>query len=231
MIYSWHHKTFAAALVFMLILTSSCRSMPDPQRERWQTEYEAISDPLEEPPPEESDGPPTLSMESTRGYAFSHIPSTPENVRGNLYRRPARDWRYIVIHHSGTESGSMKSFDREARENRGWKGVGYHFVIGNGNGVEDGKVEVTFRWAEQMHGAHAGAEEFNEHGIGICLVGNFENAYPTEKQLKALASLTAFLQERNDIPTSEIYLHRHIKNTACPGENFPFYKFISLLER
>lgn len=125
----------------------------------------------------------------------------------------------------------MSSFDRHARENRGWRGVGYHFVIGNGTGTGDGVVEVTFRWEDQIHGAHAGVEEFNEYGIGICLVGDFNSGQPTLKQMKALAELTNYLLDVNDIPVSEIYLHRHLKNTQCPGKDFPFYEFISLLQR
>ncbi len=174
--------------------------------------------------------PPQLSAVSRPDYHFSHIPAVPTNVRGNLHRRPARNWKYIVVHHSATESGGMRSFDRTARVDRGWKGVGYHFVIGNGNGTGDGMIEVTFRWDEQIHGAHAGVEEYNEYGIGICLVGDFDTGHPTRKQIEALASLTNYLQERNSIPTSEIWLHRGVKNTACPGKNFPFYQFLSLLK-
>jgi len=108
--------------------------------------------------------------------------------------------------------------------------VGYHFVIGNGHGSADGAIEVTFRWERQMQGAHAGVEEFNQHGIGICLVGDFEHGHPTEKQIASLVALVNYLQARCRIPTSRVLLHRHIKNTRCPGRNFPFYRFISLLD-
>ncbi len=45
-----------------------------------------------------------------------------------------------------------------------------------------------------------------------------------------MVSLVNYLQERCRIPTSGLLLHRHLKNTRCPGENFPFYEFASLLE-
>jgi len=86
--------------------------------------------------------------------------------------RLGRNWRHIVIHHSATATGSAASFDREHRE-RGWEGLGYHFVIGNGTGTGDGQVEVGYRWRNQQRGAHAGNLEYNEYGIGICLVGDF----------------------------------------------------------
>ncbi len=54
-------------------------------------------------------------------------------------------WRYIVIHHSATPSGNARSFDRMHR-GKGWDGVAYHFVIDNGKGGPDGRLEVTHRW-------------------------------------------------------------------------------------
>ncbi|MBN2712959.1 MAG: hypothetical protein JXR97_11105, partial [Planctomycetes bacterium] len=66
------------------------------------------------------------------------------------------DWRYIVIHHSSTASGNAAKFDREHRsgEHPMENGMAYHFVIGNGNGSEDGLVEVGERWKKQLPGGH-----------------------------------------------------------------------------
>jgi len=83
-----------------------------------------------------------------------------------------RRWKAIIIHHSGQSKGNMTMFDKYHREVKGWDGVGYDFVIGNGGGSTDGKVEVTFRWQKQVAGAHCGGTPnnwANESGIGICL--------------------------------------------------------------
>ena len=37
----------------------------------------------------------------------------------------------------------------------GLKGLGYHFVIGNGRGISDGELYVGYRWLDQLAGAHA----------------------------------------------------------------------------
>ena len=161
-------------------------------------------------------------------YKLQRIPARP-NVIGKLDVPLKRTWKYIVIHHSYTDSGNEEIFDNHHRKKRGWLGVAYHFVIGNGHPSEDGAIEVTFRWEEQIHGAHAGRKQYNQYGIGICLVGDFERSYPTEKQMAALVSLVSYLQEKCSIPTANIMLHRHIKTTDCPGKNFPFYRFISML--
>lgn len=144
---------------------------------------------------------------------------------------PKRAWRYVVIHHSGTLTGSAAEFDA-AHKARGWDGLGYHFVIGNGarrRGDEsaDGEVEVGERWVLQKQGAHAKNYEFNQHGVGVCLVGDFERRYPTPRQMEALKALVRFLVQECGIPPSQIYGHRDVRagGTDCPGRHFPMEAF------
>ncbi|MBI1315148.1 N-acetylmuramoyl-L-alanine amidase [bacterium] len=132
---------------------------------------------------------------------------------------PSRDWRHIVIHHSASEGGSVESIDK-AHKGRGWDGVGYHFVIGNGDGMGDGEIESTFRWRGQTHGAHAGNNEYNQHGIGICLIGNFDEEYPSPAQMAAVKRLVAVLKHEYGVPSDEVIAHRDVKATACPGKHF-----------
>jgi len=164
-------------------------------------------------------------------YDVSRTLMRPPRVAGKLDVPLKRRWTYIILHHSDTQQGSEAAFDDYHRKHNGWRGVGYDFVIGNGRGSEDGLVEVTFRWEQQIDGAHAGIAEYNEHGIGICLVGDFEEGYPTARQMEALVGLVNYLQERCDIPTSHILGHKHVRpgGTRCPGKNFPWYEFFSLL--
>jgi N-acetyl-anhydromuramyl-L-alanine amidase AmpD len=129
-----------------------------------------------------------------------------------------RDWQYIVIHHSATPTGSMAFFDKEHKA-KGWDGVGYHFVIGNGTETGDGQVEVTARWPLQKWGAHAKTldNRYNEHGIGICLVGNFDVERPSPNQIKNLSRLVGYLMQTYRIPAQNVIGHRDTKATDCPG--------------
>ncbi|MEA2709025.1 MAG: peptidoglycan recognition protein [Phycisphaerales bacterium] len=131
---------------------------------------------------------------------------------------PARDWRWIVIHHSATPAGSMAFFDKEHKA-KGWDGVGYHFVIGNGTSTGDGQVEVTARWPLQKWGAHAKTldNRFNEYGIGICLVGNFDVERPSPNQIKSLSRLVSYLMQTYRISSQNVLGHRDTKPTDCPG--------------
>ncbi len=130
-------------------------------------------------------------------------------------------WRYIVIHHSATDSGSASQFDAWHKK-KGWEGLGYDFVIDNGNGGPDGAVEVGYRWRQQKQGAHAGPDSpRNKDGIGICLVGDFTRTRPTAAQMRALSRLCNFLSGYCGIPRENYLLHGDVRQTACPGPNFP----------
>jgi N-acetyl-anhydromuramyl-L-alanine amidase AmpD len=130
-----------------------------------------------------------------------------------------RPWRYIVIHHSATPTGSAAEFDRMHKA-KGWDELGYHFVIGNGTGSGNGQVEVGGRWRAQKWGAHAKTADnrYNDYGIGICLVGNFDVDRPTAAQLASLSKLVAFLEKTYHISETNVIGHGQTKATDCPGK-------------
>lgn len=133
-------------------------------------------------------------------------------------------WRYVVGHHSAINRGNAKVYDRFHRERmRMVHGLAYHFVIGNGVDSGDGQIEIGPRWLQQLHGGHVRRQEVNETGIGICLVGNFEQGRPTRRQLEAFTELVHYL--RNDVAarTPRFAVHREIDraHTLCPGRHFP----------
>ncbi len=167
--------------------------------------------------------PPVTTVEPT-----TDLPTPKDAGRPEWRFKGTRKWTYIIIHHSATERGSAESFDRSHRR-RGWAGLGYHFVIGNGEGAGNGVVEVGPRWKKQGRGAHAGVDYYNEHGIGICLVGNFEKTRPTEKQIAALVELIRWLQKEYNIPRKNVQGHGDIKDTLCPGKYFPMERVRKLI--
>lgn len=144
----------------------------------------------------------------------------------------SRDWKYIVLHHSASSTGNAALFDREHRE-KGWDELGYHFVIDNGRGGADGRIELGPRWTKQKWGAHAKTPDnrFNDYGIGICFVGNFEQGKPTAKQLQSAAKLVAWLMQTYDIPQKNIIGHEDTgKQTLCPGRNLSVARVRGLAE-
>ncbi len=132
-----------------------------------------------------------------------------------------RPWKYIVIHHSATDRGNAAEFHKMHLKN-GWDELGYHFVIDNGDGGQDGLVEVGPRWRKQKWGAHTGGtpnNEYNNFGIGVCLVGNFMSKNPTPNQMNSMRKLVEYLMSQYDIPASRVIAHQQAPNanTQCCG--------------
>ncbi|MCE9582077.1 MAG: peptidoglycan recognition protein family protein [Planctomycetes bacterium] len=177
-------------------------------------------------PPADSGAPP---LQPLPGVPFAAIPPLPESlvpIEGQLVRPETREWLYIVVHHSAGAHGNAAEFDKYHREEKGWEhGLGYHFVVGNGNGSPVGAVEVGGRWIEQLQGAHAGAKatKYNQHGIGICVVGNYQEVEFPEEVYPGLRDLVVWLAKRYSITPDRILPHGEVRGepTECPGKNFP----------
>jgi len=158
------------------------------------------------------------------------IPGVERSLRTLPFLPDATRWNYIIIHHSATEVGNAELFDRGHRRRGFWNGLGYHFVIDNGStGTRDGQIETSRRWTHQMDGAHCNAMDMNQKGIGICLVGNFDNERVSGQQLTSLVWLVRQLQAKYKIPASHVLRHNEVPGkrgkTDCPGRKFPSASF------
>jgi N-acetylmuramoyl-L-alanine amidase len=143
-------------------------------------------------------------------------------------------WTGIVIHHLGEPAGDAESIHRR-HQSMGFDGLGYHFVIGNGNGMGDGTIEAGYRWLQQKPGAHvigSAGRLHNHHSIGIVLIGNFDRREPTEAQMRSLTTLVRRLQRELSIPASAVVMHRDlVGGITSPGQFFPEAELREQLER
>lgn len=136
-------------------------------------------------------------------------------------------WRSIVIHASGSPVGSPTSLEAEHRT-RNLRGLGYHFVIGNGRGFGDGEIYVGARWLDQIAGAHVAgpnADDLNVVSIGICLIGDGHREAFTEGQMRRLIQLVQTLSRELDISPEYVHLHSDVAEAADPGRFFPAAAF------
>ena len=120
-----------------------------------------------------------------------------------------RGWRSIVIHDTGSLTGSAQSIHRQHQAD-GRGGLGYHFVI-NRTGDGDKLIEPSYRWQRQdlYDGAMFkgdGADDFNRNAIGICVIGDLDAAGLDPTQLQQLTRLVQRLQQRYHIPPAEVYV-------------------------
>ncbi|WP_309399732.1 LysM peptidoglycan-binding domain-containing protein [Cerasicoccus maritimus] len=140
-------------------------------------------------------------------------------------------WRYIVAHHSAIEQGNAAIYGA-AHKRRGMEnGLAYHFVIGNGIDSGDGEIEVGPRWRQQLRGGHVRDSRVNDVGIGICLVGNFENHAPTARQRASLIQLVNYLRDNCVDPRFTFTVHKWVdgaNHTVCPGKHFPYREMSAL---
>ena len=144
-----------------------------------------------------------------------------------------REWKYIIIHHSAAAVGEPVGIDRD-HQSRGWEGIGYHFVIGNDRPMPIGSVQWTFRWNLQRHGAHVKVGTINQEGIGICLIGNYDEEPEPRLQLQRAAELCALLiEEIPSLSVENILGHGEVTgtNTNCPGANISMDQFRSLVNQ
>jgi hypothetical protein len=117
---------------------------------------------------------------------------------------PRQDfWTGILVRSSGTPAGDAASLAEQVRSH-GTAGVPDHFVIGNGQGMGDGEIQFTSRWAEQVPAGFAS----NQRLIVICVVGEGAAERPTGAQSARLRALTEALCSRLEIPRERIVVRR-----------------------
>lgn len=115
----------------------------------------------------------------------------------NIAERAAPRWRQIVIHESGSLVGSIEDLSRQ-HASMGMPSLGYHFVVGNGNGEQNGAVLMGPRWNAQQHGGSVA------DAIEICVVGDTARRPLTDAQLQSLASIVSDLTRHYGIDASNI---------------------------
>jgi len=110
---------------------------------------------------------------------------------------------------------------------KGLNGIGYHFVIGNGNGLGDGVIHVGYRWIDQLPAARPTQSLLWEAStISICLVGNGDRRPFSDMQIRHLARLVQRLQQELAIPSERVLLASEITNSSVsPGQYFAEAQF------
>lgn len=171
---------------------------------------------------------PELSGLSLAPLVAAAGPSSIESVHRTRAPIDRQRWQAIVIHHSGSPLGTPESIAADHVNRLHLTGLGHHFVIGNGRGIQDGEIYVAYRWLDQLPGAHTAGQDadwYNRHSIGICLVGDGRRHPFTESQIRRLVELVRSLAREYDIPADRILLHSDLVETSDPGPLFPAAAF------
>lgn len=128
----------------------------------------------------------------------------------------------IIIHHSGEpkdawakkfKNNEMKFMNRIQEyhiKGRLWDDIGYHFGIGiNGTILEGRNI--------QLQGVHC--PSMNYKSIGIVIHGNYNYRTLDFNQIESIIELLVWLCTIFDISPNNIFMHKEINSTQCPGKN------------
>lgn len=119
----------------------------------------------------------------------------------------------LIVHCSAVRPGQRSSAEDidQWHKDRGWKGIGYHFVVRRNGTIEKGRP------IEEV-GAHC--YPHNRHSIGICYEGGLDEQggaddTRTPEQKRVLRELLEELHQR--YPEAVIVGHRDLThNRDCP---------------
>ena len=155
------------------------------------------------------------------------------------------NFKGIFIHCSATEYGSALLFDSWHKA-RGWREIGYHFIISNGlySGFQkerwpfsDGHIEAGRKLDDDSSfepdeiGAHVYG--FNTGYIGVCIIGNRRF---TSAQYKTSKNLVLYLVDKFGLLIENVFGHyeagklneKYATHKTCP--NIPMDQYRSYLE-
>ena len=143
-----------------------------------------------------------------------------------------RKWKRIIIHHSASAFGNARYINKWHVE-RGWTGIGYHFVVLNGylnskdltagrrfdslvGAIECGRPINGDQWVQNAEeGAHALG--YNRDSIGICMIHNTGDY--SYHQLDSVLHLCEDLCKMFDISPDMVLGHSEVDSgkPLCPG--------------
>lgn len=146
---------------------------------------------------------------------------------------------HFVVHHSAGAAGNVKEFDILHRS-RGFSEIGYHALIGNGRGADDGEIQ----YGRPSSRDGAGVWGNNRRKLHVVLVGNFEQGHsgytgpPSHKQINSLKVLLMDWARKFRTPAGgkpKLVSHKEIAlpghGTLCPGNQFPMAELRDWWER
>lgn len=129
-----------------------------------------------------------------------------------------REIKEIIIHCTATRPGAVvhvSDVDRWHRQ-RGWAGIGYHYLIEPDGTIEPGRP--LWKVGAHCHG-------HNRHSIGVAYVGGLDaHGHPadtrTPEQTEAIAALCARFMLMFNLTPADIHGHNHYNpHKACPCYN------------
>jgi hypothetical protein len=100
-------------------------------------------------------------------------------------------WNSIEVYYSHTSQGDLKQMFSQGR-------TGFHFLVCNGKGAEDGQIDYTSSWSGQKYVAAS------DGTIRICVIADRGSNPTTGSQLKRTSALVDSLSRGFNIAAEKI---------------------------
>jgi len=118
----------------------------------------------------------------------------------------------IIIHCSATKEGNnvTASTIDQWHKDRGWRGIGYHYVV---------TLDGTIEYGRSIYETGAHVKNYNKGSIGICYIGGLGSSMEakdtrTIEQKESLLLLLKTLKKMH--PKATIHGHNEFSSKACP---------------
>jgi hypothetical protein len=150
------------------------------------------------------------------------------------YQRIVHKVKNIIIHHSAT-SNDLTDYTNVIRniylshtQVNGWSDIGYNYVIAQDGTIYKGRDPDIYE-QDNVMGAHFCSS--NTGTMGICILGNYMDIFPTLESLDALINLITWKAAKDSLnpfgtsahplnPDLHIIAgHRDGCSTLCPGDS------------
>ena len=126
--------------------------------------------------------------------SYLRLDPVEEVVKNSLQTAPAQ-WTGIEVFYSQTRGGNLEELPLLA----GLAGVGapqFHFVVCNGNGGDDGRIQTSGQWGQQAASGQNGI-------IRICVIGDGQTL-ATSNQIQRTNTLVETLSRNFNIAARQI---------------------------
>lgn len=143
---------------------------------------------------------------------------TKKKIMANLemygLKKSKRNITKIFLHCSATPEGRKHDVEdiRLWHTNRGWRDVGYHYVVKLDGTVEEGR-------SINLDGAHA--KGHNQDSVAVCYIGGLTKSGKTPKDTRTEPQLYALHNLLSDLkkiyPKATLHGHNEFSSKACPS--------------
>lgn len=147
-------------------------------------------------------------------------------------RERATPYAYINLHHTAGHEANTQRVREIHMGNNGWGDIGYNAVIEPNGTVGIGR-DTKWCGAHNPGMSPDGVHSMNDVAFAVSHIGDFMRDTMGEAQFKASVKFVAQKMKEFGLVPSKRTIRRHKDDyaTDCPGDNFPYDRYVSEVVR